>query len=218
MARRISVLLVDDHPLVLIGLRDFLSAQTDLKVRGMESDPIRALEALDRLRPDVAVVDLMMPGLSGLELIRQVRQVRPETRAVVLSMYSDAGYVSEALRVGASGYVLKGAQPEELLRAIHVSIGGGHYLSPPLSEEQVAQHAQRLRQRAVEPHELLTRREREVLGMVARGKTSAAIGTALGIGVRTVESHRASILGKLDLRNQAELVRYAIQHGIASLD
>ena len=213
---RTSLLIVDDHPLVLIGLRDFLSAQRDMRVIGTESDPTKAPEAVSRLKPDVMIVDLMMPGLSGLELIRQVHQTSPDMRIVVLSMYSDAAYVAEALHAGATGYAPKSAKPDELLHAIRATMRGERYLSPPLSEEQVDRHSQRVRQPGVEPHELLTRREREVLRLVADGKTSAAIAALLGIGVRTVESHRANLLSKLDLHNQAELVRYAIEYGLVS--
>lgn len=212
-----TILIVDDHPLVLIGLRDFLGAQADMTIVGVESDSSKVPQALARLRPAVLIVDLMMPGSSGLEVIRRTRQAAPGTRIVVLSMHSDPAYVSEALREGARGYVLKCVEPEELLRAIRAVAAGERYLSPPLSEEQVGRHAQRLRQPGIEPHELLTRREREVLGLVAAGKTSAEIAAQLGISVRTVDSHRANLLSKLDLRNQADLARYAIRHGIAPL-
>lgn len=217
MRRRISVVLVDDHPLVLMGLRDFLSAQRDIKIVGVESDPANVRALVARVKPDVLIVDLMMPGLSGLDVVRQVRQAWPGTHCVVLSMHEDPAYVSEALRAGAKGYVLKCVPPEELLRAIRAVVSGARYLSPPLSEEQIGRHTQRLLQPAIEPHELLTRREREVLGLVAGGNTSAEIASRLGISVRTVESHRANLLGKLDLRNQADLVRYALQHGIAPI-
>jgi len=215
--KRTSLLIVDDHPLVLIGLRDFLSAQRDMRVIGTESDPSRAAEVVLRLKPDVMIVDLMMPGLSGMALIRQVHQRSPDMRIVVLSMHSDAAYVSEALHGGAMGYVLKCTEPEALLRAIRAVMSGARYLSPPLSENEVKRHLQRGRQPGIEAHELLTRREREVLRLVVEGKTSAAIAALLGIGVRTVESHRANLLSKLDLHNQTELVRYAVQHGLVSL-
>ncbi len=216
--KRISLFVVDDHPLVLIGLRDFLTAQRDMRVLGTETDPARVTEAAARLKPDVLIVDLMMPGLSGLEVVSRVLEVRSVTRLVVLSMYSDVAYVAEALHRGALGYVLKCAAPEDLLRAIRSVVRGVRYLSPPLSEDEIRRYVQRARQPGVEPYEMLTRREREVLQLVARGETSAAIAARLGIGVRTVESHRANLLGKLGVRNQAALVRYAIRHGLAPLE
>ncbi len=214
--RLITVLLADDHPLILRGLSDLLAAQAGVRVVGEESDACKVVEAVTRLRPDVLVLDLIMPGMSGMDIIRHVSKVLPNTRIVVLSMHANVAYVWEALRNGALGYVLKCAEGEALIHAVRAAGVGRRYLSPPLSESELDDYAHKLRQQGLSPHELLTKRERQVLRMVAEGSTSAQIAEQLHIGIRTVETYRASILLKLGLRNKTELVRHAIALGIIS--
>lgn len=210
----ISILLADDHPVILRGLRGLFEAYDDLRIVGEETDARKVVEAVARLGPDVLVMDLMMPGMSGMEIIREVAQHHPETRAVVLSMHSNVAYVWEALRNGALAYVLKCADGEELVRAVREVNARHCYLSPPLSEDELEEYARQAQQHRLDPHDMLTNRERQVLRLAAQGNTSSQIAEQLHIGVRTVESHRASLLHKLGLRNQTELVRYAIQRGI----
>ncbi len=210
----ISILLADDHPVILRGLRGLFEAYDDLRIVGEESDARKVIEAVARLDPDVLVMDLMMPGMSGMEIIREVAQHHPETRIVVLSMYSNVAYVWEALRNGALAYVLKCADSEELVRAVREVNARRRYLSPPLSENELEEYARQAQQHGLDPHDMLTNRERQVLRLAAGGNTSSRIAEQLHIGIRTVESHRASLLHKLGLHNQTELVRYAIQRGI----
>ena len=210
----ISVFLADDHPLVLEGLRHLVGTQSDLNVVGEETEGQRACDAVRRLRPDVLIVDLKMSPMSGVEVIRQVARDAPATRIVVLSMHDEVPYVWEALHSGALAYVLKSASRDELLHAVRTVASGKRYLSAPLSEELIEAYGRQARSPGVDPLETLTRRERQVLRFAAEGMTSAEIAAMMGIGVRTVESHRASVLRKLDFQNQTELVRYAIQKGI----
>ena len=210
----ISVFLADDHPLVLEGLRHLVGTQSDLNVVGEETEGQRACDAVRRLRPDVLIVDLKMSPMSGVEVIRQVARDAPATRIVVLSMHDEVPYVWEALHSGALAYVLKSASRDELLHAVRAAASGKRYLSAPLSEELIEAYGRQARSPGVDPLETLTRRERQVLRFAAEGMTSAEIAAMMGIGVRTVESHRASVLRKLDFQNQTELVRYAIQKGI----
>ena len=210
----ISVFLADDHPLVLEGLRHLVGTQSDLNVVGEETEGQRACDAVRRLRPDVLIVDLKMSPMSGVEVIRQVARDAPATRIVVLSMHDEVPYVWEALHSGALAYVLKSASRDELLHAVRAVASGKRYLSAPLSEELIEAYGRQARSPGVDPLETLTRRERQVLRFAAEGMTSAEIAAMMGIGVRTVESHRASVLRKLDFQNQTELVRYAIQKGI----
>lgn len=210
----ISILLADDHPVILRGLRGLFEAYDDLRIVGEESDARKVIEAVARLDPDVLVMDLMMPGMSGMEIIREVAQHHPDTRIVVLSMYSNVAYVWEALRNGALAYVLKCADSEELVRAVREVNARRRYLSPPLSENELEEYARQAQQHGLDPHDMLTNRERQVLRLAAGGNTSSRIAEQLHIGIRTVESHRASLLHKLGLHNQTELVRYAIQRGI----
>jgi DNA-binding NarL/FixJ family response regulator len=214
----ISLYLLDDHPLVLEGVRHALDAESDMKVVGEESDPARACEALPSVRPDVLVVDLQMERIPGLEVVRYVVREVPGTRVVVLSMHDEVPYVWEAMRTGARAYVLKYARREELLQAVRTVMAGARYLSPPLSDGRVEAYGQTARCSAsIDPLDILTRREREVVRHAAAGMTNAEIAATIGIGVRTVETHRASALRKLDLQSQTDLVRFAISKGIVPL-
>lgn len=214
----ISILLADDHPVILRGLRDLFDAHQDLRVVAAETDALEVSAAVELLKPNVLVVDLMMPGASGIEIIRQVSQHSPDTYSVILSMHSNVAYVWEALCNGALGYVLKCVEGEELVRAVREVSAGRRYLSPPLSAGEVEKYAQLVRQRGLDPLDMLTGRERQVLSLAAEGHTSGQIADMLQIGTRTVESHRASLLHKLGLRHQTDLVRYAIQRGLVPPD
>lgn len=212
----ISILLADDHPVILRGLRDLFEAHENMRVVGQESDGSKIAEAVERLKPAVLVLDLMMPGASGVEIIRQVVRQSPDTRIVVLSMHSNVAYVREALRAGAIGYVLKCADGEELVRAVREAVAGRRYLSPPLSESDIEKYAQQVAGHGLDPHDMLTNRERLVLRLTAEGNTSTQISEQLHISPRTVESHRANLFRKLGFHNYTDLIRYAIQRGLVS--
>jgi DNA-binding NarL/FixJ family response regulator len=216
MSDPLRIVLADDHELVREGIRALLQREAGLEVVADAADGLAALETVERLRPDVLVADLMLPGLGGLELTRQVIRRSPGTRVVVLSMHAAEPFVLEALNYGASGYVLKDAGIAELIRAIREAANGRRYLSPPLSDKAVGAYVDGKKGASAtdDPYEWLTPRERQVLHLAAEGLGNAAIAERLGISVRTAETHRARVLHKLTLRNQTELVRWAIHRGI----
>lgn len=213
-----TIVLAEDHQILREGLRALLSAEPDLSVVGEAAEGLGVADMVERLRPDLLVVDLMMPGLGGLDVLIQVRQRVPQTRAIVLSMHADESYVLAALRNGAVGYVLKNAGVEDLLRAIRSVLLGQIYLSTQLSERAILSYVERARDATGDSYDALTPREREVLHLVAEGHTSAEIAQRLTISPRTAEIHRTNLMRKLDLHSQTELVRYAIKRGIISLD
>jgi DNA-binding NarL/FixJ family response regulator len=215
---RLRVVLVDDHELVRQGVSALLQPEADIEVVGQAADGLAALDLVERLRPDVVVADLMLPGLGGIELTRQVVRRSPRTKVVVLSMHGAEPLVLEALEKGASAYVLKDAGIAELLRAVREAARGRRYLSPPLSDKAVSAYLEmRDRHEPRDPYETLTARERQVLHLAAEGLPNAAIAKRLGISTRTAETHRARTLHKLALRNQTELVRWAIDRGLIPL-
>lgn len=211
----ITILLADDHIVVCKGLRALLENEQDFQVVGEVHDGLEAVQAAGRLHPDILLLDLMMPGLNGLEVTRQVSQRCPGTRIVVLSMHSNEAYVLEALRNGALGYVLKQSSEEDLVNGIRQVAAGSRYLSPPLTERAIETYFTKARSESIrDAYYDLTDREREVLHLAAEGLTSAEIGARLSISPRTVETHRLNLLDKLNLHTQTELVRYALRRGI----
>lgn len=214
----INIMLADDHPIVRQGLKALLESEQNLHLVGEAGDGLEAVRLAIRLKPDVLITDVMMPGLNGLEVTRQVTKSLPQTKVVILSMYTDDSYVLEALKNGAAGYVLKDSQAADLVQAIREVAAGKKYLSPPLSEREIELYAQRFESVPSDPYELLTTREREVLQLVAEGRTSSEIAQQLFISPRTAEGHRANLMRKLGIQNNAELVRYALKRGIVPLD
>ena len=206
----ITLFLADDHQIVRQGLRALLETEKDFSLVGEAGDGLETLRRVSRLRPNVLVMDLMMPGLNGLDVARELKRKLPDTRIVILSMHSDEAYVTEALRAGATAYVLKEAGSEELLRAIRKAAAGQRYLSPPLSEESIAAYLQKSAG-TPDPYDSLTPREREVLQLTAEGHSGNEISSRLFISRRTVESHRANLMRKLGVRNLKQLIRYALQ-------
>jgi len=196
------------------GLRALLNEQPDISVVGEAADGPEATQLVERLKPDVLVVDMMMGGMNGIEVTRNVRKLSPKTCVVVLSMHADEGYVLEALRAGARAYVLKDSIADDLLHAMREAILGRRYLSHPLSEQVIEGYLQKEEGAALKPHERLTVREREVLHMLAQGLNNEEIAVRLSVSRRTVEVHRAHVMHKLGVHNQVQLLRYAIQAGI----
>lgn len=211
----IRLVLADDHDVVRAGLRLLLDVEPDFEVLGEADDGEAALALVARLEPDVLVLDLVMPGLGGMEVARRVRTDHPGTRVVVLSMHADEVYVADALASGASAYVLKRATASHLANAIRAAVRGERYLSPPLSEERVEALSPRQGGTATSgPLARLTARESEVLGLAAQGLSLNEIARRLGISRWTAESHRRNLMDKLDLHSQTELVRFALEHGV----
>ncbi|GBD25805.1 Transcriptional regulatory protein DegU [bacterium HR30] len=214
-SRQITVLLVEDHTVVRKGIRRLLEDDPRLRVVGEASNGRDALALAQRLQPDVAVVDVGLPGLNGIDFTRQLRTASEHTAVVILSMHGDQAYVRRALQAGAKGYLVKDSEDQDLIKAILAVAAGSSYFDPtvsrvvldsflgaataPESEDELAR---------------LTDREREVLQLVAEGKSSKEIAQILGLSVSTVESHRKHIMEKLDLHNTAAIVRFAVRKGI----
>ncbi|MEZ5426692.1 MAG: response regulator transcription factor [Pyrinomonadaceae bacterium] len=213
-----SIVLADDHRIVLEGLHALLDAETDFNVIGKTVDGLKALELVTDLSPDVVVLDLMMPGINGLEVARQLNKQASKTKVIILSMYDDEGFVLEALSNGVAGYVLKDEGSFDLIQAIREVKKGHRYLSPSLSDRAIDVYEQMIKAKTTDKYETLTTREREVFHLTAEGLTNNEIAERLGISVRTAETHRSNLMNKLDIHNQAELTRYAIRRGIISME
>jgi two-component system response regulator NreC len=207
----ISIVVVDDHAVVRSGLRLLLDAQDDIEVVGDAGNAKDAIFRARALKPDVMLLDVVMPGESGIDVLPQLLKESPETKVLVLSMQDDPSYVREAFAAGASGYVLKEAADEEVVAAVREVAGGGRYVHPALGARLIDADAA---ERAAAEADPLSEREREVLRLLALGHTNQEIAQRLYISVRTAESHRAHIMQKLRLTTRAELVRYALSHGL----
>lgn len=216
---QINVILADDHPIVRQGLRAVLEAEGDIAVVGEAADGLDAVEIAEKLKPDVMVIDIMMPGIIGLEAVRQIHSRSPRTKCVVLSMHANDAYVLEALRNGATGYVLKGADSTEMVNAVRMASRGERYLSPEIASDSVEALLVRAQASRVEDvYETLTTREREVFQLAAEGQTNIAIAERLFISARTVEIHRANLLKKIGLKTQTDLVRFAMRRGMLPME
>jgi DNA-binding NarL/FixJ family response regulator len=213
----IRVLLADDHTIVREGVRLCLEAMGDIEVVAEAEDGLAAVQLAGQLRPHVAVIDLTMPRLNGVEAIRQIKRDVPSTEVVVLSVHDSEAYVVQALRAGAAGYVLKRNAATELAAAIRAAHDGQAYLHPSIARRVIDDYLSRIHasdEALMEPHERLTPREREVLQLAAEGHSTRAIAGLLCLSTKTVEHHRASVMTKLGLRGQTELVKYAIRAGL----
>lgn len=214
-----KVLLVDDHVVVRQGLKALFADEPDIDVIGEANNGREALDRLETLQPDVVLMDISMPGLNGIEATRQIQQRHPAIKVVVLSMHANEEYVFQVLQAGAAGYVLKQSDSLEVLTAIRAAMLGGSFLSPPISRTVIDDYLRRTEARH-HPDESarLTSREREVLQLLAEGRSNRDIAAELNISVKTVETHRANMMNKLDVASKTELVRYALRKGWASLD
>lgn len=215
-SHRIRVVLADDHAIVREGIRLCLEAMGDIEVAGEAADGHEAIQLVRQLAPDVAVLDVTMPRLNGIEALRHIRREHPATATVMLSMHDNEAYVTQALRAGAAGYVLKRTAATELGRAIRAARAGDLYLDPGIARRVIADYVQRLDQTEPEagPLDRLTPREREVLQLAAEGRTVRQIAETLVVSAKTAEHHRTSAMAKLGLRNQTDLVKYAIRAGL----
>ena len=213
----ISIVLADDHPVVRQGLRGFLDAEEDFAVVAETADGLETVRAVARLRPDVLILDLMMPGLSGLDVLSVVRQRSERTQVLVFSMCSSMDFVKEAFKGGALGYVLKGCDPHQVVKGVRETAAGRQFIGPALTKQGAQAPEPVAEEKAPDPHDLLTPREREVLQLAAEGLSNVATAARLSISQRTVEMHRAKGMRKLGLKNQVELVRYALRRGMIPL-
>ena len=205
----LRIILADDHLIVRQGLRSVLE-QEAYTVLGEAGDGREALRLAQELRPDVAVLDLAMPLLNGLDAAREISRVSPQTKTILLTMHTEDPYVMEALRAGVKGYVLKTQAAQDLVQAIREVSRGAMYLSPGISRTVVEAYLAK----SELPPDPLTSREREVLQLIAEGKTTKEVAVILGVSVKTAESHRTRIMGKLEIHETASLVRYAIRRGL----
>jgi DNA-binding NarL/FixJ family response regulator len=211
------VLLADDHNLIRAGLRLVISQEPDFQVVGEAGNGRQAVEMAREMKPDVVVMDIGMPDLNGIEACRQILSDLPDTHVVMLSMHSDEGYVLRALKAGARAYLLKDSAEADLARAIRAAASGKSFFSPSVAKLLLDDYIRKLeRTGAEDSYELLTPREREILQLVAEGKSSKDIANLLTLSVYTVETHRANILQKLNLKSVAELILYAVRKGIIS--
>ena len=210
-------MLADDHKLIRAGLRLVVDQQPDLSVVGEADDGRQAVELAKSLQPDVVVMDIGMPNLNGIEAARQIREIRPDAAVVMLSMHSDEGYVLRALGAGARAYLLKDSATTDLAQAIHAVVEGKSFFSPAVSKVLLQDYMRKLqRSGAEDSYDLLSPREREVLQLVAEGKSNKEIASLLNLSVYTVETHRAKIMQKLNLKGVPELILYAVRKGIIS--
>ncbi len=215
----IRVFLADDHGVVREGLRLLLESQQDITVVGESADGLEAVRDTLRLRPDVVVLDIAMPGLNGIEAARQIHIELPECKAIMLSMYVSNEHVYRALEAGARGYVVKESAGEELIQAIRTVYVGERHLSPRISEELIVDYLQQRSGAGDEdPMAELSPREREILPLVAEGRSSIEIGELLALSPKTVETYRSRMMHKLGMSNLAELIKFAIRHDLVSLD
>ncbi len=213
----IRILLADDHAILRRGLRALLDRESDMEVLGEAADGRDTVRAVEQLRPDVVVLDITMPNLNGIEAARQIQAKGSATAIIILSMHSDEGYVLRALRAGARGYLLKDAVEGELIQAIRVVAGGKAYFSPEVSKLLVEDYVMGMRERGLEDrHDLLTPREREILQVLAEGRSSKDIAKLLDLSSYTVDTHKANLMQKLSLHSMAELILYAVRRGIIS--
>jgi two-component system response regulator NreC len=210
----LNIILADDHKIVRKGLKALLSTEPDFRIVGEAENGLEALELVEKLKPDVLVLDLMMPVLSGLEVTRSLCQKPCRTRIVILSMHSSEAYVIEALRLGAQAYVLKESPPEELIKGIREAAAGKRFLSAPLSGKAIDDFTYMIEMSPTNTAESLTRREEEILQMASRGLSNQEIANKLGISPRTVETHRNNLMHKLNLHSQIQMTNIAIQRGL----
>ena len=208
--KKIRILLADDHAVVRQGFKMILSAQPDMEIVGEAANGREAIELAEQFKPDVVVMDVAMPELNGIEATRRLLGALPHTRVIALSMHKDSVYVREILRAGARGYLLKDSGAEDLVRAIRAVAGGESWLSPAVSNAVLDDY----RRHVTNPIDLLTSREREVLQMLAEGKTNKEVAVVLNLSVYTVDAHRGRIMEKLNLHSINELVRFAVRNGL----
>ncbi len=214
----IKVLLVDDHQIVRDGIRNLLEKEPDIEVVGQAEDGREAMRLMRDLAPEVVIMDIVMPDLNGIEATHQILNEYPDTKIIALSMHSDRRFVAKMLAAGASGYMLKNCAFSELIRAIHIVKDNQAYLSPGIAEIVTKEYVRHLSEANFSNPSVLTEREREVLQLLAEGRSTREVALRLHVSVKTVETHRRQIMRKLNINSLAELIKYAVREGLTSLD
>lgn len=215
---RIRVLIADDHGIVRAGIRSLLEAHEDIEVVGEAADGWEAVEQAIRLRPDVVLMDIAMPGLRGFEATREIRQRLPQVRVLALTVHDREEYFFAMLKAGASGYVLKEGEPEELLAAIRAAHQGDAFLSPAVTKAVLDDYLARRDEDRTDDYDRLSLREKEVLQLVVEGKTTREIAEVLCLSVKTVEKHRSNMMKKLGLQSFHGLIKYAVRKGLIEVE
>lgn len=213
----IRVVLVDDHVLIRAGLKALLHSLGNIQVVGEASDGHEAVDVVEKLEPDVVIMDIAMANLNGLEAASRVTKQWPKVKVIILSMHANEEYVGQALDAGATGYLLKGAEPAELELALKAVVRGETYLSPSISKQLVQDYLSHRKEKAGSAVEL-TARQREVLQLIAEGCSTKDIANKLGLSVKTVDTHRTELMRRLDIHDVAGLVRYAIRRGLVTTE
>lgn len=213
-----TIILADDHHIVREGVRALLRSIPDWTIVGEAADGLKVLELVQKNEPDVLILDLGMPGIDGLEVIRRLREGCHHTRIVVLSAHDAQDYVAQAMENGAMAYVVKYSTREVLIQAIRAVLEGRHFYGPPITQDAIDQYRLQTRSLTSGPVETLTTREHEVMRLALQGLTNAEIADRLSVSVTTIATHRANLLQKLGLHSQTELVRYAYSHGLLPTD
>jgi len=214
----IKVLVADDHQLLVDGLKPLLDAQSEIDVVGVAKDGLEAADLSRRTRPDIVLLDISMPNLNGIDAARRILKENPLTKIIMLSMHADRRFVQESLRVGAKGYVLKESAATEVIEAIMAVNRGGLFFSPPVRDQVLHEYIEKVQEQDMSSHSPLSGREREVLQILAEGRSTKDIAAVLNISIKTVESHRKQIMDKLGLHSVAELTKYAIREGLTPLE
>ena len=215
---KIKLVIADDHRLFRSGLRQLIEKQPGIHVVAEAATGFEAIAVVKEFSPDIVLMDISMPELNGIEAMRRIVAEHRDVRVIVLSMHSDRRYIAEALRAGAKGYLLKDSAPEELLRAIHKVMRNQFYLSAKINAQVIEDFVQQSATDDSSPFALLSPREREVLQLLAEGKSTHEIADRLNISSKTVETHRMHLMEKLNMHTVAELTRYAIREGLTSLE
>ena len=213
----VKILLADDHKIVRDGLRDLLSRQTNIQVVGEADNGRITVQSVRKLIPDLVIMDIAMPELNGIEATRQIKSINPDTKIIALSMHSDRRFISEIFKAGASAYLLKESAFEELVKAIRSVMRNQTYLSPQIASQVLKDYLKLSDSDNTSVFSILSPREREVLQLLAEGKSTKEIADNLNVSVKTIETHRQQIMEKLNIHNIAELTKYAIREGLTTL-
>jgi DNA-binding NarL/FixJ family response regulator len=215
---RTKIILADDHKIIREGLRSLIEKQLDMEVIAEAQDGLTTVNLVQKLQPDVVIMDIGMPEMNGIDATTKITTEYKNVKVIALSMHSDRRFVMQMLKAGAAGYLLKDSAFEELVSAIHAVIAKQHYLSQKITDVVVQEYLQNLPRNESTVFNVLTAREREVLQLIAEGKSTKQIASVLNVSVKTIETHRQQIMEKLDMHSIAQLTKYAIREGLTSLE